>query len=386
MGTADRDYWREEPPTRRVLGAQKGWSATTWLIILCVGVFVADAFLPRQWVVIGSQWDPTVPEPIQRDILSGVRASTTGPINADPSQVLIAEQTVFAPRADGSPIPVAVNTVQSMPFLQRWLYFSTSTALYSTIPGVGVSALQLWRFIGFQFCHADLNHLIFNMIGLYFFGPVVERYLGSKRYTAFYLLCGVAGALLYLILNLAGYIMASAGARVVIPGLLLNDPDMPLVGASAGVFGIIIASARLMPNAQVLLFFVIPMRLKTLAYGLVLFACAAVLLRWRNAGGEAAHIGGAVAGWYLIHNPDRLRSFFDLLGAVDPTSTFHSARRVQRAGLERRVREQGGSGRTSAPSSGEVDRILDKIRSSGLGSLTESERRTLRDATHRHSG
>jgi membrane associated rhomboid family serine protease len=383
MGSADRHYWREDPPSRRVLGAQQGWSATTWLIILCVGVFVADAFLPRQWVVIQSQWEASVPVPVQRDILSGVRQSSTGPISEDPTRTPIAEQTVFAPAADGSPVPVAVNTVQSMPFLQRWLYFSTSTALYSTIPGVGVSALQVWRFIGFQFCHADLNHLIFNMIGLYFFGPIVERYLGAKRFTAFYLLCGIAGALLYLMLNLAGYLMAAGGGRVVIPGLLLNDPDMPLVGASAGVFGVIIASARLMPDAQVLLFFVIPMRLKTLAYGLVLLACAAVLLRWSNAGGEAAHIGGAVAGWYLIHNPDRLRSFFDLLGTVDPTSTFHSARRVQRAGLARGESRQDRSGRASAPSSGEVDRILDKIRSTGLGSLTESERRTLRDATHR---
>jgi membrane associated rhomboid family serine protease len=58
----------------------------------------------------------------------------------------------------------------------------------------GLRGFEFWRFISFQFLHANLSHLLFNMIGLYFFGSIVEQYLGSKRYLAFYLLCGVAGA------------------------------------------------------------------------------------------------------------------------------------------------------------------------------------------------
>ncbi len=355
-------------------------SATLWIVVACAAIFMLDGFLPRQWVVVGSRWEVGVPDAIQQQVLQGTLPTMVQRVEADPSKVGSATQGVLLARTDnpaGVMPLVAVNQLQSTPFLQRWLYFSTSTALYSTIPGIGVSGLQIWRFIGFQFCHASLNHILFNMIGLFFFGPIVERYLGAKRFAAFYLLCGVAGALLYLLLNFSGFIVATAtNGRVMIPGLLFNDPDMPLVGASAGVFGVIIAAARLMPDAKVLLFFIIPMKLKTLAYGLVLVAAASVLLGWNNAGGEAAHLGGALAGWYFIHRPDRLANLFNWLGRADPTSSFHAARRVQRA---------GGGGR-SAPSTAEVDRILDKVRSAGIGSLNESERRTLRDATRHGNG
>ncbi len=377
MGAYDRDYLRAQPTpqTRSIRGGVK-WTATTWIIMVCVAIFVLDGFLPRQWVVIESKWQPGVPNEVQRLILDGKIATTTVAPQQSASKVVTAEQPVYAQRPNSEPALVAINTLESMPFIQKWLYFSTSTALFSSIPGVGTSALQVWRFIGFQFCHASLEHLIFNMLGLFFFGPVVEQYLGSKRFTAFYLLCGIAGALVYLLLNFGGFMVTeSTNGRVSVPGLLSNDPDMPLVGASAGVFGVIIAAARLMPDAIVLLFFVIPMRLKTLAYGLVLIAVASVMLKWKNAGGEAAHIGGAIAGWYFIHRPERLRSLFDFLGRADPTSTFHSARKVQRAGAI--------DGR--APSNAEIDRILDKVRESGIGSLSENERRSLRDATRHRS-
>ena len=355
----------------------RGWSATNWIIAACVAVFVLDGFLPHQWVVVGSEPVPGLPDPIQRLVNEGKIQTMMAAPDADASRRSITTAQVFAQPVQGPPVLIATNTLQSLPFLQKWLYFSTSTALYSSLPGVGVSALQLWRLIGFQFCHANLSHLIFNMLGLFFFGPVVERYLGSKRFTAFYLLCGIAGALLYLVLNFGGFMMVTAtNGRVSIPGLLSNDPDMPLVGASAGVFGVIIAAARLMPDATVLLFFVIPMKLKTLAYGLVLVAIANVLLGWQNAGGQAAHIGGAIAGWYFIHRPERLRHLFDFLGRADPTSKSAASRRGQRA----------GSVHPAATATAEVDRILDKVRARGLGSLTESERRTLRDATRQRGG
>lgn len=380
MGAHDREYLRAMPSKSSPLGFGIHLSATTWIIAACVAIFVLDGFLPRQWVVVGSRWEVGVPDAVQQQVLQGSVPTMVQRVDADPAKATSTTQGVLLVRQDNlsAAMPlVAVNQLQSTPFLQRWLYFSTSTALYSTIPGIGVSGLQIWRFIGFQFCHASLNHIVFNMIGLFFFGPIVERYLGAKRFAAFYLLCGVAGALLYLLLNFSGFIVATAtNGRVMIPGLLFNDPDMPLVGASAGVFGVLIAAARLMPEARVLLFFVVPMKLKTLAYGLVLVAAASVLFRWNNAGGEAAHLGGALAGWYFIHRPDRLRSFFDFLGRADPTSSYHSARRVQRA----------GNGDRSAPSTAEVDRILDKVRAGGLASLNESERRTLRDATRHGNG
>lgn len=232
--------------------------------------------------------------------------------------------------------------------LHEWLHLSTDHAIYG---------LQYWRFIGFQFLHADMQHLIFNMIGLYFFGSLVEQFLGGKRYLAFYLLCGIFGAVLYLLLNLGGIL---AGKDV--PVLLFNDTSVRLIGASAGVFGVLLAGAFLAPKVRVLVFFVIPMQLSTMAYLLVGLAVYSVVKGTGNAGGEAAHLGGAAAGWYFIRNPHHLNGFFDFLGKADPTSKHFAL------------------GKKQATRS-EVDKILDKIHRKGLGSLSSKEKKILHDAS-----
>ena len=231
---------------------------------------------------------------------------------------------------------------------QEWLHLSTDHAIYG---------LQYWRFIGFQFLHADMQHLIFNMIGLYFFGSLVEQFLGGKRYLAFYLLCGIFGAVLYLLLNLGGMIVGKD-----VPILLFNDTSIGLIGASAGVFGVLLAGAFLAPKVRVLVFFVIPMQLSTMAYLLVALAVYSVIKGTGNAGGEAAHLGGAAAGWYFIRNPHHLNGFFDFLGKADPTSKHFAL------GNKKIVRS-------------DVDKILDKIHRKGLNSLSSKEKKILHDAS-----
>jgi len=235
-------------------------------------------------------------------------------------------------------------------FFRNWLHLSTSHAVFK---------VQYWRFIGFQFLHADVTHLLFNMIGLYFFGPLVERYLGAKRYLAFYLLCGIFGALLYLILNVAGFVVGKE-----VPFLLVNDPASQLIGASAGVFGVLLAGAFLAPNAKVLVFLIVPMKLSTMAYLLVAFSIFTMFRNGSNAGGETAHLGGAIAGWYFIRNPRHLKGFFDFLGKADPTSEHFA------------WRDKGGSQE-------EVDRILEKIHNKGLQSLTPKEKKILHKASRK---
>jgi membrane associated rhomboid family serine protease len=233
---------------------------------------------------------------------------------------------------------------------REWLHLSTKHAIWG---------IQYWRFIGFQFLHADLQHLIFNMIGIYFFGPLVEQYLGRKRFLAFYLLCGIFGAVLYLILNLGGYVVGRE-----IPFLLINDPASQLIGASAGVFGILLAGAYLAPRATVLVFFVLPMKLATMAYLLVAYSVITMFIHGSNAGGETAHLGGAIAGWYFIRNPHHLNGFFDFLGRADPTSKHFA------------LRDKGESQK-------DVDRILDKIHKRGLQSLTSKEKKILHKASRK---
>ncbi|MSR18381.1 MAG: rhomboid family intramembrane serine protease [Phycisphaerales bacterium] len=365
MGLSDRDYLRgSATPAGRVRLGARGLTATTWIILICVGVFVADAFLtpalPAQWIYTGTNY--TVPMAQRADESQLVTKAITPTSGGKAVQALGVK---VQGGAAGGVIPVGENLYRRILFLQKWLYFSTSTALVSWIPGAGVSGFEVWRFLGFQFCHYNLSHIIFNMLGLFFFGPIVEAYLGSKRFVAFYLLCGIAGAALYLLLNAGGIAVQSlTGGRAVLPGLLLSDPNTPLIGASAGVMGVLIASARLLPNETVLLFFVIPMRLATVAWGIVIISIASIYFNWNNSGGEAAHLGGAIAGFYLIRRPQQLHAIFDFFGRADPTSVVSKVRR-------------------RPTSTAEVDRILDKIREHGIGALDDAEKQTLRSASRR---
>jgi len=233
MGIADRDYWQEDRrPT--AFGGIRMWSVNTWLIVINVAVFLLN--------------------------------------NA-------VQQTVVD--SDG----YVLGRIH--PIADVYGYFSVSTAVYG---------LQIWRFITFQFLHANFNHILFNMIALYFFGPIVESYWGARKYLAFYLLCGIAGPVMYVILWAMGF--------------LIHDPHVPLVGASAGIFGVLIAAAQIAPNATVLIYGLIPMRLRMMALLLLAIAVYATFFNGENAGGEAAHLGGAAAGFFLMKNPQIL-SFLD---------------------------------------------------------------------------
>jgi membrane associated rhomboid family serine protease len=237
MGIYDRDYYRQPQATRR-WGNFSTTSITTWLIVINVLVFIVDSVLRQR---------------------------------------LVRE---YADRIPAEYLPLLFGPLKS------WGYFSVTKA---------ITKLQLWRFITFQFLHANVLHLFSNMLGLYFFGPIVERYFGARRYVAFYLLCGCAGAVTYLLMLLAG---------------LLQGPNVPLVGASAGIFGVLVAGAMIAPNITVMLLFPpIPIKFKYLALILVGYAMYVAFTNGDNAGGQAAHIGGAVLGFLLMRNPYLLNVF-----------------------------------------------------------------------------
>lgn len=244
-----------------------------------------------------------------------------------------------------------------------WGHLSTYTVTYA-------GGLQFWRFLTFQFLHANLSHVFFNMFGLYMFGAMVEDYLGRSRYIAFYLTTGVMGGLLFMVLNALGALAKDAGLQQ-IPLLLVYDTHIRLVGASAGVFGVIMACAFISPNSIInLLIPPIPMKLRTFAYIYVAMAAANLLFRGKNAGGDAAHLGGAIAGYFLIRNAHLLRDFFDV---------FTDSRRPKKRAVP--PDRPSPSRQTSRPDEAEVDRILAKVNQQGLQSLSESEKATLRRAT-----
>lgn len=216
-----------------------------------------------------------------------------------------------------------------------------------------VEGFQAWRLVTYQFLHADFFHLLFNMIGLYFFGPMMERWWGSKRFLAFYLLCGVCGALPMVALGYADVIPIQAG----------------LVGASGALYGILIGAATLFPNQRVQLMIPpIPMSLRTMALvflGLSFFSA----LIGNNDGGNAAHLAGAALGFLLVKSPGLL-NWADRFSAQAIQDGYTKGRYEKKLKKEQASRE-------------EVDRILAKVSDKGLQSLSSREKKILQQDTDR---
>lgn len=136
-----------------------------------------------------------------------------------------------------------------------------------------------------MFMHADLWHIFFNMLMLFYFGGIVERVMGPQRFLGFYLGCGIAGLLIFWL----------GGAAF---GTL--DPRIPVLGASGAVYGVLLSLAYIAPDMRIqLLIPPIPLKLGYLAIGLVAFD---IFQAWTGSGGNTAnfaHIGGAFFGLLL---------------------------------------------------------------------------------------
>ncbi|HEX2539752.1 MAG TPA: rhomboid family intramembrane serine protease [Caldimonas sp.] len=139
-----------------------------------------------------------------------------------------------------------------------------------------------WQIVTYSFLHGSFEHLFFNMLGLWMFGAELENVWGQRRYLHFYFASVLAAALTQLLVN------------------ALLGSSVPTVGASGGLFGLLLAFAMLFPNRIILLFFVIPMKAKylVLLFGIIeLYQGAAVL----NTGvAHFAHLGGMLGGLLTI--------------------------------------------------------------------------------------
>ncbi|MAT48133.1 MAG: hypothetical protein CMO35_11995 [Verrucomicrobiaceae bacterium] len=227
----------------------------------------------------------------------------------------------------------------------------------------GIGGVQVWRLITFQFLHGDFGHLLFNSIAIYFFGAFVEQQLRSRAFLVFYLLCGVAGALGY-----AALVSVSDAYR-----------DVGVVGASGGIFGILVVAAMIAPDMRVqLLFPPVTLTMRLMAILMLGWGLLVVVTGGKNAGGEAGHLGGALAGFLLWKVPV-LRGLLANLsrpGGRGPGKRLAFPIRITKSEkrYEKKLRPKSS---VSGAEAGEVDRILDKINEHGLQSLTAEERELL---------
>ncbi len=202
-------------------------------------------------------------------------------------------------------------------------------------------ALQLWRIVTYQFLHGSVLHILFNMLGLFFLGPTLERHWGSKRFLIFYLSCGAAGGLFYILLVVIGFL-----------------PALPMVGASGAILGMLAACAILFPHFVVFIFlFPVPIRVAAIAF--TAFYLVTLITRGANAGGDAAHLAGMAAGAIYVFSQGQ-RAKLRL--------------KIQSSHWQKKIAEERNL-------QVELDRILQKVHDAGIHSLTPKEKKILTRAT-----
>ncbi|MBQ2856016.1 MAG: rhomboid family intramembrane serine protease [Bacteroidaceae bacterium] len=267
-----------------------------------------------------------------------------------------------------------VTTLVSV-FLVLFNWNATSWLNYLELPAwVPQFLSQPWSLFTYMFLHAGVLHLLFNMLWLYWFGQLFLSFFSARHYRGLYILGGLCGGLLYLLaFNVFPYFEAYVYGSY-------------LLGASASVLAIVVATAVRQPEFRVNFMLVGAVRLKYVALFMVLTDL--LFVTSGNGGGHIAHLGGALAGWWFAwslqkgHDVTRwINQIFDWFsgGFRFKSSSKKPKMKVERGG---RTSDYEYNSRKKQQSE-EIDRILDKLKKSGYASLTTEEKKRLFDASKR---
>ncbi|HKK08208.1 MAG TPA: rhomboid family intramembrane serine protease [Gemmatimonadota bacterium] len=230
-----------------------------------------------------------------------------------------------------------------------------------------------WTPLTYMFVHGGFLHVFFNMLVLFFFGPPLERAWGGRAFIKYYVVAGLGGAL---------------ASVVLVP--VIGSPI--IIGASAAIYGVMLAFALRWPEARIYVWGVLPIKAKWFVTILAGFAVWSTVSGHVGHVAEWAHLGGLATGFLYLRFGSALdrgmeavgRRFRSLSGGSSgPTTTGRS---VPGAGKGRSSPPHRRNRRPTGDTLDEVDRILDKIRERGIDSLTEEEREFLDDMSRRYRG
>ena len=255
---------------------------------------------------------------------------------------------------------VSISVVQVVLTISGLSTFFTMFINKLMLPAsLGTFILQPWSLITYFFLHMSFMHILWNMLFLYWFGKIINDNIGNNALISLYVLGGIIGGLFYMaIYNIVPYY----GERV---------SDSLMLGASAGVFSVVVGSATLMPNYTFYLLLIGPVRIKYIALFYVLISFFDV--SGTNAGGEIAHLGGAFIGYIYIR---RLQNGVNIGEGIINFINFFSEKKEKKENKKENIQKE-----TDETTQDEVDKILDKISESGYSSLTSKEKERLFNAS-----
>jgi membrane associated rhomboid family serine protease len=235
-----------------------------------------------------------------------------------------------------------------VPQLGRWLAFLP--VAFPRTP---------WTVLTYMFVHGGFGHLFFNMLALFFFGPPLEAAWGERAFLKLYLVSGFGGALLSLL-----------------------APQVAIIGASAAVFGVMLAFAMNWPDAPIYVFGIFPVKAKWLVGVFAAASLLSVMSASRDGVAHLAHLGGFAAAWiYLKADLGRRFSAPKVKRRKGRTRIRVVDSPPPAAGARRSAR---GAGRAEETMLDEVDRVLDKIGREGMASLSKEEKALLDEVSRRY--
>ena len=232
---------------------------------------------------------------------------------------------------------------------------------------------HVYQFLTYMFMHGGWTHLLFNMFAVWMFGSVMERVWGPKKFLFYYIVCGIGAGIIQELVQL--YFFA----------------DIPTLGASGAVYGILLAFGMTFPNERLFIIpFPFPIKAKWLILGYIVIEIVSAMGQ-SDGVAHMAHLGGMLFGFLLIRywrkHPDSSQRFGRSYGQQFFDNLRHKYEERQRNQQRNMHAEQTNTRRETdeeynmrqRQNQEEIDAILDKIRKSGYDSLTKEEKQKLFD-------
>jgi membrane associated rhomboid family serine protease len=211
-----------------------------------------------------------------------------------------------------------------------------------------------WTPLTYMFLHADFWHLLFNMVGLFFFGPRLEARLGGRRFLGLYFTSGLMGAV-----------------------LSVMTPNALIIGASGAIFGVLFGFARYWPRERVYIWGVLPVEVWLLVAAYTAFSLFGAIQRGSGVA-HFAHLGGFLGGFLFLKLTETKSAAARFRARAAPVPK-------KSADVQDLTRWRAIRGEELHPlNREELNRILDKISGGGLASLTPDERAFLDRFSKRH--
>ncbi len=218
---------------------------------------------------------------------------------------------------------------------------------------------RFWTPFTYMFFHDGLLHILFNMLWFYWIGKILEDFINAKKFTFIFLGGGIAGALFYIL------------CYNLFPAFSKSVELSSIVGASAGVSAVVVATAVLLPDYTISLLLIGSVKLKWLAIVYVIFDIISLI--GPNAGGHLSHLGGAIFGLFVIKS---------LQGGTDWSKPFENLfKPPSKLKVVSKNPNRVSTPKNETPNQVAIDEILDKISKSGYDKLTKREKEILFNAS-----